>query len=142
MADPLSAITAVALAAHTLRRTCEFTQGILGAPSNIRTIKCDLDALQIVIEHLQKLLCDPRFTLAEDTGTLISLVQTPLQNCALLCDDIYRRIEPCVKALDNGLTSKWRGVARFKFRENETRAIQQDLASAKATLMAGVDLAQ
>ena len=142
MADPISVIAAVALAAHTLRRTCEFIQGISGAPSTILTINRDLKALQIVIDILEKLLRDSNFALADRNNQVISLVQTPLQNCAVLCENLYKRIEPCVKGLAEGRISKWRPIARFKFWESEVKATQQDLASAKATLEVGISLAQ
>ena len=141
MVDPISAISAAALAAHAVRRTYEFIRGILGAPAIVKTINSDLGALQTVIDALESRLRDPEFALNKANNHVISLVRGALQNCTVLCETLQKQIEPCVKSSDQGGLSKWRSIARFTFKGGEVNTMQRDLRSAKATLEVGISLA-
>jgi hypothetical protein len=81
MPDPMSIISATALALHTAQVTKDFVDGILNAPETVTAIVRDLAALETVLQHLDEQLKKDAFLKNPINVNIVPTVQQPLQNC-------------------------------------------------------------
>lgn len=137
MIDPF-AITAGVLgiamsALHVARKLQELIDGIQGAPEAVKALSKDLHALQGVLEALNNLLEDSRFTERHLCAEAMPALEPHLQNCTTTLDSIFMAIARHTKPSGDPKKSKWSGFI-WSFREKEILTLQNRLTTYKMSL--------
>jgi hypothetical protein len=98
MAEPLSIATGVTSLVFTTfklaRSTKDFLDSIAGAPTTIKTIWSDVDALSLVLHELQTLLEEPQTARMLAYSRMVDILPGPLDNCT-----------DCLNRLKNAVSS-------------------------------------
>ena len=137
MPDPISIISATALALHAAHITKDFIAGIHNAPNTVNFVIRDLTALEAVLQQLEvQLKKDPYLESPVNVET-VKLVQQPLENCTADSKKIKELLRKFVKPSGAAKTGKWNGFM-FTFREKELRDLQYRLRDSKETLEGGL----
>lgn len=142
MAEPLSIATGVTSLVFTTfklaRSTKDFLDSIAGAPTTIKTIWSDVDALSLVLHELQTLLEEPQTARMLAYSRMVDILPGPLDNFTdclnRLKNAVAKYVQPSGVARRN-----WRRVT-WTFREKEFADLQQRLGNCKESLMLGISM--
>jgi hypothetical protein len=144
MADPFgiaAGVLGIAISTlHVARKLKELIDGIQGAPEAVKALSKDLHALQGVLEALNSLLGDSRFTEARLCAEAMPALEPHLQNCTTTLDSIFVAIARHTKPSGDPKKSKWSGFI-WAFREKEILTLQNRLTTYKMSLDLAISVA-
>jgi Fungal N-terminal domain of STAND proteins len=144
MADPIGIISGVVGIAmstlHVAGKLKELIDGIQGAPEAVKALSKDLHALQGVLEALNSLLEDSRFTERRLCAEAMPALEPHLHNCTTTLDSISMAIARHTKPSGDPKKSKWSGFIWY-FREKEILTLQNRLTTYKMSLDLAVSVA-
>ena len=129
MADPVSVISSVlAITTFGLEATSsllKLIQEFRRAPSTVRQLKNELDALNSVLQSLSESV--------DETDPTFSALKLPLFHCAKACREFESILSRNAGNSDGGkaMFQEW---AKLKFRGNDINGFKEEIAGYKSTI--------
>lgn len=130
MPDPISAISAVAIALHAANKVYNLVEGIRDSPREIQTVSTDSKCICDTLDTLKRFLEDSKGDLPTE---ILQSLHIPLDNTRIVLEALLVKLKPFVKSSGELKTSKL-GAIRWSFHQKDVKQLGEQLSYGKSTL--------
>ena len=140
MADPMSIISTVAVAAHAVHKAKDFIDSIKGAPDVVKQLSADLKTLEKPLQDLGLLSHNTQNFDAFANEELSQSLHPALSSCQEASDNIERFLFQYVRPDGVPNRNVWKRFT-FGFKEHKVASLQTQLGASKGSLIIAVGYA-
>ena len=130
MTDPISAISAVAIALHAAKKVLNLVEGIRDSPREIQTVSTDSKCICDTLDTLKRFLEDSNSDLPTE---ILRSLHIPLNNTRAVLEALLVKLKPFVTSKGELKTSKL-GAIRWSFCQKDVKQLGEQLSNGKSTL--------
>ena len=130
MTDPISAISAVAIALHAAKKVFNLVEGIRDSPREIQTVSTDSKCICDTLETLKCFLGDSNSDIPTE---ILRSLHIPLNNTRAVLEALLVKLKPFVTSKGELKTSKL-GAIRWSFYQKDVKQLGEQLSNGKSTL--------
>ena len=131
MVDPISIISAVAIALHAANKLFDTVGGLREAPREIRNVAADSKTICDILDTLKGYLEQHG-----ESGLPVEIIQSlriPLENTRWTVEELASKLKPFVSGQGEVRKSTWIGI-RWSFCQKDVRQLGLQLSNGKSTL--------
>ena len=133
MADPISIISLVAVAAHTGNKTKQLVESIKGAPDSVSRLSGDLEAIKTPLQDLRKLSEDVHGFDAATRTEITRSLKPAVSSCRQTVSEFDNIIGPYVRSDGTVHRTTWKRMS-FGFKEHKVLILRGQLEACKSSL--------
>ncbi len=130
MTDPISALSAVAIALHAANKVYNLVEGIRDAPREIQTVSTDSKCICDTLDTLKRFLEDSKGDLPTE---ILQSLHIPLDHTRAVLEALLVKLKPFVTSKGELKTSKL-GAMRWSFYQKDVQQLGEQLSNRKSTL--------
>ena len=133
MVDPISIISAIAIALHATNKLFDLVDGLREAPREIQNVAADSRSICDILGTLEKFLEEHRESGSELPIEILQSLHIPLENTCWTVDELVSKIKPFVTDQGEVRKSKWVGI-KWSFYQKDVKQLGLQLSNGKSTL--------
>ena len=133
MVDPISIISAVAIALHATNKLADLVDGLREAPREIQNVAADSKSICDILDTLKGFLEEHRDSRSDLPREILQSLQIPLENTCWTVDELIGKIKPFVTEEGEVRKSKWVGI-KWSFYQKDIKQLGLQLSNGKSTL--------
>ena len=131
MTDPISAVSAVAIALHAANKVYNLVEGMRDSPKEIQAVSTDSKCICDTLDTLKRFLEDSKGT--EIPSEITQSLRIPLKNTRVVLEALLVKLKPFVTSKGELKTSKL-GAIRWSFYQKDIKQLGEQLSNGKSTL--------
>ena len=132
MADPISIISLLAIAAHSTNKLCDLAQSIREAPREVQSILEDSRSICDILATLKEFLEEKKGS--ELPIEITQSLHVPLENTCKAVDKLVDQLEPFSKGEGESKTARLVARVRWPFSQKDVKQLGEQLSNGKTTL--------
>ena len=130
MTDPISAISAIAIALHAAKKVYNLVEGIRDSPREIQTVCNDSKCICDTLDTLKRFLEESKDEVPTEVTHSLHI---PLDNTRVVLETLLVKLKPFVTSKGELKTSKL-GAIRWSFYQKDVKQLGEQLSNGKSTL--------
>ena len=132
MVDPISIISAVAIALQATKKLFDLVDGIRDSPREIQNVATDSRFICDILDTLKGFL-EEEGKGSELPTEIIQSLHVPLENTRWAAEELVARIKPFVTERGELKKSKWIGL-KWSYYQKDVKQLGVQLSNGKSTL--------